>query len=39
MNYNNNFDVPDGLARVYFDDKLMSVAEMQNNKIYKRILI
>ena len=37
--FNNNFDVPDGLARVYFDDKLMAVAEMQNNKIYKRILI
>lgn len=37
--FNNNFDAPDGLARVYFDDKLMAVAEMQNNKISKRILV
>ena len=37
--FNNNFDAPDGLARVYFDDKLIAVAEMKNNKISKRILV
>jgi len=37
--FDNHFDVKDGLARVYFKDKLVAISEIKDKEISKRILV